>query len=276
MIFGSRGASQRRIVSTRFVAKDETRRGGVDRAMPSARYDVAIVGGGAAGCVLARRLAEAAERSVVLIEAGPDVGAGSPADWHDGWRLPVPPDWGFESEPSDGGETRKLRRGRLVGGTSWLTRFAVRGGAADFDAWAARGNPGWSFQEVLSTFRRVETDAEYGRQSHHGDRGPIPITRYPAFERSAIHVAAIEAFQAVGFPAVDDHNAPDAVGAGPMPMSSRDGIRVTSADAASTVTAPPTTGSPAGVARRSSGPVGRGGEEAQALAAAGSSHARSS
>jgi choline dehydrogenase len=194
-------------------------------------FDVAIVGGGAAGCVLARRLAERAERSVVLVEAGLDVREGTPADWHDGWRLPVPPDWGFESEPADGGAGRKLRRGRLLGGTSWLTRFAVRGGAAEFDAWAARGNPGWSFEDVLPSFRRLETDAEYGPQGYHGQRGPIPITRYPALERSAVHVAALEAFAAAGFPAVEDHNAPDAVGIGPMPMSSRDGVRVTSADA---------------------------------------------
>ena len=190
-----------------------------------------MVGGGAAGCVVASRLAGSTGRSVVLIEAGPDKRLRTPPDWRDGWRLPTLPDWEFESEPDGGGAAKKLRRGRLLGGTSWLTRFAVRGAAADFDVWAARGNPGWSFADILPVFRRLETDAEFGNSPWHGDRGPIPITRYPALEPSAIHAAALRAFEAVGFPTVDDHNAPDAVGAGRMPMSSRGGLRVTSVDA---------------------------------------------
>lgn len=199
--------------------------------MPSESFDVVVVGGGAAGCVVASRLAESDERSVLLLEAGPDLRRAIPPDWRDGWRMPTLPDWGFESEPEPGGAPGKLRRGRLIGGTSWLTRFAVRGTAVDFDAWAARGNPGWRFEDVLPTFRRVEADAEFGDREWHGDHGPIPITRYPKLRASKIHEAALRAFEALGFPQVDDHNRPDAVGVGPMPMSSRDGLRVISADA---------------------------------------------
>lgn len=199
--------------------------------MPSQAFDIAVVGGGAAGCVVASRLAASGERSVVLIEAGPDSGRDTPADRRDGWRLTTIPDWGFESEADGSGAPRKLRRGRLLGGTSWLTRFAVRGAAADFDAWAARGNPGWSFAEVLPAFRRAEADLEFGGDPLHGDRGPIPITRYPEVEPSEIHSAALDAFGALGFPPVADHNEPRAVGVGRMPMSSRDGLRVTTADA---------------------------------------------
>ena len=197
----------------------------------SVHVDVAVVGGGAAGCVLARRLSESGERSVILLEAGADAGDQAPAEWRDGWRLPTLPDWGFESEPGESGPGTRLRRGKLLGGTSWLTRFAVRGPAADFDAWAARGNPGWSYAEVLPAFRRLEMDAELGADPWHGDAGPMPITRYPELKPSAVHAAAVEAFGAGGFPTVDDHNAPDAVGVGRLPMSSRDGIRVTTADA---------------------------------------------
>ncbi len=193
-------------------------------------FDVAVVGGGAAGCVVARRLSESGRR-VVLLEAGPDPGDQTPAEWHDGWRLPTLPDWGFESEPDDAGPGTRLRRGRLMGGTSWLTRFAVRGAAADFDAWAARGNPGWSFADVLPAFRRLEADAEFGADPWHGDSGPIPITRYPGLAPSAIYAAALEAFAAASIPFVDDHNAPEAVGVGRLPMSSRNGVRVTTADA---------------------------------------------
>ena len=181
--------------------------------------------------MVASRLAAASDRSVVLLEAGPDVRRGIPPDWRDGWRLPTLPDRQFASEADEAGATSKLRRGRLLGGTSWLTRFAVRGAAADFDAWAARGNPGWSFEEVLPAFRRLEADAEFGGEAWHGDRGPVPVTRYPELEPSAIHAAALEALHAMGFPTVDDHNAPGAVGVGRMPMSSRRGVRVTSADA---------------------------------------------
>lgn len=195
-----------------------------------AAFDLVVVGAGAAGCVVASRLAETRERSVLLLEGGPDLPSPIPADWRDGWRLPTIPDWGLQSEPKAGGAPATLRRGRVVGGTAWLTRFAVRGPAADFDAWAGRGNPGWSFADVLPAFRRLETDADYGGTEFHGDGGLIPITRYATHQRSEIHAAALEAFIALGFPPEPDHNLPAAVGVGPMPMSSRDGARVTSAD----------------------------------------------
>ncbi len=204
--------------------------------------DVVIVGGGAAGCVVACRLAERG-RSVLLVEAGPDLGGGVGPALLDGWRNPQgsdwTTDWGYESEPGADGNPAKLRRGRLLGGTSWLTRFAMRGHPADFDAWAARGNPGWSFAEVLPTFRRVEADADFGDKPWHGMAGPMAINRYGMRRRSRIHDAAVEAFLDLGFPAVEDHNAPRAVGVGPLPMSTRDGRRLTTLQAYLQSDAPP-------------------------------------
>jgi choline dehydrogenase len=193
-------------------------------------FDIAIVGAGAAGCVIARRLSEPGDRAVLLLEAGPDLRSATPVEFHDGWRLPTAPDWGFQSEPDALGATGTSRRGRVLGGTSWLTRFAVRGAAADFDAWAANGNSGWSFEDVLPAFRRLEADAEFGDRPWHGDHGPIPITRYLDDEPSEIHGAALRAFDALGYPAVEDHNEPQAMGVGRMPMSSRSGQRVTALD----------------------------------------------
>jgi choline dehydrogenase len=198
-------------------------------------FDVIVVGGGAAGCVVARRLAEDPARSVLLLEAGPDIRGKTPAKLRDGWSLSSGPDWpfdwGFESEPDARGEIGKLRRGRVLGGTSWLTRFAVRGHRADFDHWAAQGNAGWDFDGVLPTFRKLETDADLAGHSWHGGDGPLHITRYPGDARSDIHEALREALVRGGFAVVDDLNSPTAIGLGAMPMSSRDGARIASVDA---------------------------------------------
>ena len=194
-------------------------------------WDVVVVGGGAAGSVVARRLAEETAASILLLEAGPALDDEAVRSLADSWRLPIVPDWGYESEPDATGATTRLRRGRLLGGTSWLTRFAVRGAAADFDAWGKAGNEGWSYVDVLPWFRRLETDMDFGDRPWHGDSGPIPVTRYRDLTRASIHVAALEAWSAAGFPVVDDHNAPDAIGAGPMPMSSRLGARITTLEA---------------------------------------------
>ena len=174
--------------------------------------------------MLARRLAVQTSASVLLLEAGgePDADAGP-----DGWRLGKPADWGFTSEPGPSGGSKPLRRGRLLGGTSWLTRFAVRGAAADFDAWAARGNSGWAWADVLPAFRRLESDVDFGGETWHGSDGPLPIARFPDLPRSDIHRAAIDALSESGFGAVADHNDGRAVGIGPMPMSVRGDRRVT-------------------------------------------------
>ena len=194
-------------------------------------FDVVVVGGGAAGCVVAARLSQTGSRSVLLLEAGPDLRASVPGDLRNGWGMTSDFDWGFASEPDDRGVVEQLRRGKLLGGTSWVTRFAIRGSPSDYDQWAESGNVGWGFEEVLPWFRRLESDADFGDRPWHGDSGPIPVSRYRELEPTEIMAAALRAFEAVGFPTVEDHNRPGAVGAGPMPMSSRSGVRVTTADA---------------------------------------------
>jgi choline dehydrogenase len=149
----------------------------------------------------------------------------------DGWNMSPEFDWGYASEPDARGVAEDVRRGKLVGGTSWVTRFAPRGSPADYDEWATLGNPGWGFDDVLPYLKRLEADADFGDQPWHGDRGPMPVGRYLDLELTEIAAAGLRALEAAGFPIVEDHNRPGAVGAGRMPMSSRNGIRVTAADA---------------------------------------------
>jgi choline dehydrogenase len=194
-------------------------------------FDVVIVGGGAAGCVVAARLSESSTRSVLLVEAGPDLRASLPESLRNGWEIPREPDWGYAAQPDARGVVEDLTRGRLLGGTSWMTRFAFRGASADYDEWAALGNPGWAFEEVLPYFTRLEADADFGDRPWHGDGGPLPVTRYLDLDLAEVAGAGLEALKAAGFATVEDHNRPGMVGAGRMPMSSRQGIRVTTADA---------------------------------------------
>lgn len=149
----------------------------------------------------------------------------------DGWHMTRQFDWGYTSEPDELGGVQDLRRGKLLGGTSWLTRFALRGSPADYDEWEALGNTGWGFDHVLPYFRRLEADADFSQEPWHGDSGPIPVSRYRDLERTEVHAAVLQALEVAGFPPVEDHNRPRAVGVGRMPMSSRDGVRVTSATA---------------------------------------------
>ena len=174
----------------------------------------------------------AGTRSVLLLEAGPDCRSDLPDELREGWGLLQRQlDWGYASEPDARGEVDPVRRMKLLGGTSWLTRFAVRGSPADYDGWAAHGNPGWSFAEVLPWFVRLETDADFGDRPWHGNQGPIPCTRYPDLDLADVTAACLEALPSLGIPLIEDHNEPGAVGAGRMPMSSSDGVRVTTADA---------------------------------------------
>jgi choline dehydrogenase-like flavoprotein len=194
-------------------------------------FDVIVVGGGAAGCVVAAKVAADTSRSVLLIEAGPDRRRHPPVEFRDGWKLARGFDWGYASEPDDRGVVENLRCGRLLGGTSTLTRFALRGSSADYDRWVALGNEGWSFDDVLLFFTRLETDLDFGEKPWHGRGGPIPINRYLNLSPTEVGTAAHEAMESLGFPPVSDHNQPGAVGVGRMPMSSNDGIRVTTAEA---------------------------------------------
>jgi choline dehydrogenase len=171
-------------------------------------FDYIVVGGGSAGCVIARRLAEQPGMTVALVEAGPNEA---------GWSVKMPAavsinikraryNWQYRTEPQAKllGRVLYQPRGRLIGGSSAINGMIfIRGHALDFDGWARDGASGWSYAEVLPYFRRLE-DFEGGAGLYRGAGGPIPVNR--GVVSNPLHAAFLEAGQQAGHPLTDDVN----------------------------------------------------------------------
>lgn len=188
------------------------------------RYDVVIVGAGSAGAALAARLSEDPGRSVLMLEAGPDFATveRTPRDLLDGGVMSMTAhDWHYRAEVLDG---RRLLypRGKVTGGSSAVgATVALRGVPGDFEAWAAAGAQGWSWESVLPYFRRLEDDLDFDGE-HHGTGGPIPVRRWRPEELTALQQEFLSTCLAAGYPEVEDHNHPAATGVGPIPSNRRD------------------------------------------------------
>ena len=203
----------------------------------AARVDTLIVGGGSAGCVLAARLSDDPARRVVLLEAGPDYPDIAPAPdvvrlAHGGSQAVdqlAALDWGYEAAGSVAGPRIAVPRGRVMGGSGAINgTIFLRGTPEDFASWASLVGPEWAWDQVAPAYRAIEADP-FGADADHGRSGPLPIFHWPEARWIATQAAFHEACQELGYGTTDDHNAPDAMGVGALPLNQRDGARISPA-----------------------------------------------
>ncbi|MCB9663904.1 MAG: GMC family oxidoreductase N-terminal domain-containing protein [Alphaproteobacteria bacterium] len=194
-----------------------------------------MVGAGAAGSVIAARLTEDPAQEVLLVESGPDYPdpALLPRDLAHGYRNSLRRhDWKLRHRPTSQQVRFPLPRGRVVGGSSAVnTCIALRGQPEDYDEWAARGLPEWTWEACLPAFRRLERDLDFPDAPFHGDAGPLPLQRPPPSSWVTWQAAFVEACREVGFPDAPDTNAPGAAGVGPHAFNRIGTRRISAAEA---------------------------------------------
>ena len=195
------------------------------------KFDTVIVGAGSAGCVLANRLSADPARSVCLIEAGPR--DRSPLIHIPAGILGILPtrhmNWAYKTVPQPGlqGRCGYQPRGRTLGGSSSINAMVyIRGHRSDYDGWAAMGNPGWSYDEVLPLFRRSE-DQGRGADQYHGVGGELAVSDLPSPVQASL--AFVESAIRRGFRANADFNGVSQEGTGLYQVTQRRGRRCSAA-----------------------------------------------
>jgi choline dehydrogenase len=197
-------------------------------------FDYVVVGGGAAGCVVASRLSEDPAVSVCLLEAGgPDSSVFIHAPL--GFAATAPLglfSWGYNTVPQPGFNGRKgfQPRGKVMGGSSSVNAMVyTRGNAKDYDGWATQGNPGWSYQDVLPIFKRAENNECFGADAYRGVGGPLNVSylRSP----SNLNDAFMHACEQTGIPRTPDYNGAHQFGVAPAQVTQKGGERWSAAKA---------------------------------------------
>ena len=189
-------------------------------------YDYIIVGAGSAGCVLANRLSEDPQTSVLLLEAGgPDKQREIhiPAAFSKLFRTPL--DWEYytEEEPQMGNRKMYWPRGKMLGGSSSINAMIyIRGHRHDYDSWREAGNEGWGYADVLPYFKKAENQ-ERGPSEYHGVGGPLNVAdlRYV----NPLSRAFVEAGKELGIPENSDFNGAVNEGVGIYQTTQKNGAR---------------------------------------------------
>ncbi len=193
-------------------------------------YDYVIVGAGSAGCVLAARLSEDPTVKVLLLEAGPTDRKQEvtiPAAFSKLFKTER--DWDYVTVPQENLNGRRLYwpRGKMLGGSSSINAMMwVRGIPADYDAWAEAGCDGWSYDDVLPFFRKIE-DAERDGGEHTGRGGPLPVCEQRDPNPATLHF--VEACVNAGFRRNANPNAGDNEGVSLAQVTQRRGARASTA-----------------------------------------------
>ena len=191
-------------------------------------FDYVIVGGGSAGCVMAGRLSSDPGLSVCLLEAGGSdnsVFIRAPLGFAATAALGIN-NWNYQTVPQEGFNGRRgfQPRGKVMGGSSSVNAMVyTRGNKRDYDNWAALGNPGWSYQDVLPMFKRAENNECFGADAYRGVNGPLNVCylRSP----SSLNQAFYQACEEQGIPRTPDYNGAQQYGYAPAQVTHKGGER---------------------------------------------------
>jgi len=202
--------------------------------MESKTFDYVIVGAGSAGCVLANRLTEDADTSVLLLEYG---GKDDSIFVQMPTALSIPMsmprfNWGFwsEAEPKINDRLVDVSRGKTLGGSSSINGMIyVRGNACDLDQWEELGAKGWGYRNCLPYYKKAENCA-YGEDDYRGKSGPLHTCNGNGM-KNPLYRAFIKAGQEAGYGVTDDYNGYRQEGMSKMDMTVKDGVRCSTANA---------------------------------------------